>query len=317
MSDAVQMVEIDDDTAGQRIDNVLLRLLKGVPKSRIYRIVRKGEVRLNGGRVKADTRVQAGDQLRIPPIRMADPGAPLRIPAGFLNILDKSIIYEDKRMLIINKPAGLAVHGGSGISSGVIEGLRQLRPEEKALELVHRLDRGTSGCLMIAKRRSHLRRLQAMLQSKSQGEQTTFEKHYLTVVHGQWQKRRQHVDVPIRKDTVNGGERFCIVAADGKAALTEVDVIRQNKTFSLLAVRPITGRTHQIRVHCRHLHHPVVGDDKYGNEVLDQQLKGSFGHDRLMLHAVELFIPPLEPLDKAIRVRAEPDEKMLALMDSI
>ena len=317
MSDSVQIVEIDADSEGQRVDNVLIRLLKGVPKSRIYRIVRKGEVRLNGGRVKADTRVKGGDLLRIPPVRMADPGEPVRMPDRVINILNNSIIYEDNRMLIINKPAGLAVHGGSGISSGVIEGLRQLRPQDKSLELVHRLDRGTSGGLMIAKKRSHLRRLQALLRSKSEGEKTRFEKHYVAIVHGEWPKRRQHVDVPIRKDTLKGGGGVCVVAVDGKPSLTEVDVIRQNKTYSLLAVRPITGRTHQIRVHCRHLKHPVVGDDKYGNELLDRQLKGLLGHDRLMLHAAELRIPGFEKGEKAIHIRAEPDTDMLKFMDSI
>ena len=317
MSDSVQIVEIDADSEGQRVDNVLVRLLKGVPKSRIYRIVRKGEVRLNGGRVKAETRVKGGDRLRIPPVRMADPDEPVRMPDKIIKILSNSIIYEDDRMLIVNKPAGLAVHGGSGITSGVIEGLRQLRPQERSLELVHRLDRGTSGCLMIAKKRSHLRRLQALLRSKSEGENTSFEKHYIAVVHGRWSKRRQHVDLPIRKDTLKDGSGVCIVAADGKPSLTEVDVIRQNESYSLLAVRPITGRTHQIRVHCRHLKHPVVGDDKYGNELLDSQLKMLHGYDRLMLHAAELQIPGFDKGEKAIRVRAEPDEAMLNLINSI
>jgi 23S rRNA pseudouridine955/2504/2580 synthase len=317
MSSSVQMLEIDENSDGQRIDNLLLRILKGVPKSRIYRIVRKGEVRLNGGRVKAETRVKTGDKLRIPPIRTSEPGEPIPIPGGVINSLANSIIYEDDRMLIINKPAGLAVHGGSGVSSGVIEGLRQLRPTDKFLELVHRLDRGTSGCLMIAKKRSQLRRLQDLLRSKSQGDATEFEKHYLAVVHGQWPRRRQHVDVPIRKDTLKSGERVCIVAVDGKPSLTEIEVIRQNKRFSVLAVKPITGRTHQIRVHCRHLHHPVVGDDKYGNEALDVALKQEQGFDRLMLHAAELYIPAMEKGDQPIHVKADPSPEMRKFIDSI
>jgi 23S rRNA pseudouridine955/2504/2580 synthase len=317
MSDSVQVLEIDENSDGQRVDNLLLRILKGVPKSRIYRIVRKGEVRLNGGRVKADTRVKTGDKLRIPPIRTAAPGEPIPISGGVINSLSKSIIYEDDRMLIINKPAGLAVHGGSGVSSGVIEGLRQLRPTDKFLELVHRLDRGTSGCLMIARKRSQLRRLQDLLRTKSQGDATKFEKHYVAVVHGQWPRRRQHVDVPIRKDSLNGGERICIVAADGKPSLTQVEVVRQNQRFSVLAVKPITGRTHQIRVHCRHLHHPVVGDDKYGFDALDSTLKQEQGCDRLMLHASQLYIPAMEKGDKPIHVEAEPGADMRKLMDSI
>jgi len=317
MSNLVQMLEIDDDSDGQRIDNLLLRLLKGVPKSRIYRIVRKGEVRLNGGRVKADTRVKTGDTLRIPPIRTAAPGEAIPIPGGVINTLANSIIYEDDRMLIINKPAGLAVHGGSGINSGVIEGLRQLRPTDKFLELVHRLDRGTSGCLMIARKRSQLKRLQELLRTKSQGGATTFEKHYVAVVHGQWPRRRQHVDVPIRKDTLKSGERICIVAADGKPSLTKVEVVRQNQQFSVLALKPITGRTHQIRVHCRHLHHPVVGDDKYGFDTLDSALKQERGFNRLMLHAAELYIPGMEKGDEPIHVKAEPSPDMRKLIDSI
>ena len=317
MSNSVQMLEIDEDSDGQRVDNLLLRILKGVPKSRIYRIVRKGEVRLNGGRVKADTRVKTGDTLRIPPIRTTAPGEAVPIPGGVINSLANSIIYEDDRMLIINKPAGLAVHGGSGISSGVIEGLRQLRPTDKFLELVHRLDRGTSGCLMIARKRSQLRRLQDLLRTKSQGDATKFEKHYVAVVHGQWPRRRQHVDIPIRKDALNGGERICIVAADGKPSLTKVEVVRQNQQFSVLALKPITGRTHQIRVHCRHLHHPVVGDDKYGFDTLDSTLKQERGFNRLMLHAAELYIPSMEKGDKPIHVKADPSPDMRKLMDSI
>ncbi len=189
----VQLIEIDENASGQRVDNYLLKILKGVPKSRIYRILRKGEVRVNKGRVKASVKLQLGDILRVPPIRTSNEDEIKVAGKWMLETLENAIIYEDKRLLIINKPSGIAVHGGSGISIGVIEAFRQLRPEQKDLELIHRLDRDTSGCLMIAKKRSCLRSIQAMLSNK-----TKLEKHYLAVVHGKWPRRKQHVDAPLR-----------------------------------------------------------------------------------------------------------------------
>lgn len=302
---SVQHVEIDESSEGQRIDNFLLKTLKGVPKSKIYRCMRKGEVRVNGGRIKAQVKLKIGDIVRIPPIRTSE-NEVHRAPDSFLDSLEKSIIYEDKRLIVINKPTGIAVHGGSGINLGVIEGMRQLRSEAKFLELVHRLDRDTSGCLMISKKRSTLKQLQSFLSNK-----TELGKHYLALVHGRWPKRKQHVDLPIRKNTLASGERICIIAADGKPSLTKINVLQQNSDLSLLAVTPVTGRTHQIRVHCKHVGYPIVGDLKYGLEDKDKLLKTN----RLMLHARRLEIPALEAGSKAFVVEAELDSKFLKYMD--
>jgi len=306
---AVRIVEVDAESDGQRIDNFIAKFLKGVPKSRIYRCLRKGEVRVNGGRVKPSSKLVAGDKVRIPPIRISQTETPTA-SSGLLDKLYNSIVYEDDRMLVVNKPCGLAVHGGSGISIGVIEGMRQLRPEEKNLELVHRLDRDTSGCLMISKKSIILKKLQSFLVKKDE-----LEKHYQTIVHGRWSKRKQHVDLPLQKNTLSSGERISRVHADGKQSLTRFSVEQQNESFSLLNVQPITGRTHQIRVHCAHLGHPIVGDPKYGAEQLDQSLKPKPG--RLMLHAAKLIIPPLQPGDKTTVVVADYDERFLKFIDRI
>ena len=306
---AVRIVEVDAESDGQRIDNFIAKFLKGVPKSRIYRCLRKGEVRVNGGRVKPSSKLVAGDKVRIPPIRISQTETPTA-SSGLLDKLYNSIVYEDDRMLVVNKPCGLAVHGGSGISIGVIEGMRQLRPEEKNLELVHRLDRDTSGCLMISKKSSILKKLQSFLVKKDE-----LEKHYQTIVHGRWSKRKQHVDLPLQKNTLSSGERISRVHADGKQSLTRFSVEQQNESFSLLNVQPITGRTHQIRVHCAHLGHPIVGDPKYGAEQLDQSLKPKPG--RLMLHAAKLIIPPLQPGDKTTVVVADYDERFLKFIGRI
>ena len=258
----VQIIEIDENAAGQRVDNYLLKILKGVPKSRIYRILRKGEVRVNKGRVKASAKLQLGDLLRVPPIRTAQEGEPEAAGHWLLKALEDSIIFEDKRLLIINKPSGIAVHGGSGVSIGVIEAFRQLRPEQKGLELIHRLDRDTSGCLMIAKKRSCLRSVQAMLANK-----TKLEKYYLAVVHGKWPRRKQHVDAPLMKNTLKSGERISSVSSEGKSALTKISVLEQSSNFSLLSLQPVTGRTHQLRVHCQHTGYPIVGDENMGTKT--------------------------------------------------
>jgi len=304
---SVQLVEVSEDSDGQRIDNFLLKKLKGVPKSRIYRCMRKGEVRVNGGRVKAQMKLKIGDVVRIPPIRMSE-GTVHRASDSFLDILENSVVYEDKRLIILNKATGMAVHGGSGVNLGVIEGLRQLRSELKFLELVHRLDRDTSGCLMIAKKRSTLKQLQVFLSNK-----TKLGKYYIAIVHGRWPKRKQHVDLPIRKNTIASGERICIVAADGKPSLTKIRVVAQNTDLSLLDVTPVTGRTHQIRVHCKHIGYPIVGDPKYGLEDKDKLIKPG----RLMLHAQRLEIPALEAGDKPFTVEAEPDKLFSDMLKTI
>ena len=306
----VRIVEVDESSEGQRIDNFLIKSVKGVPKSKIYRCIRKGEVRVNGGRVKVSKRLSLGDKVRIPPIRSSEPNT-ARASDRLLNILDHSIIYEDDRILIVNKPAGIAVHGGSGINIGVIEAMRQLRSKAKMLELVHRLDRDTSGCLMIAKKRGYLKQLQRLLNDK-----TKLRKHYLAIVHGRWPRRKQHIDAPLRKNTLASGERISQVSPEGKPSLTEVNVITQNDEFSLLAIRPVTGRTHQIRVHCQHIGYPVVGDVKYGFDEKDKIIRKQ-GLGRLMLHAERLHIPAIEPGDKEIDVQAKIDAQFEKLAESI
>ena len=305
---SVQLLEIEEDFAGQRIDNYLLRLLKGVPKSRIYRIMRKGEVRLNGKRIKPGTRLQAGDRLRIPPVRVSEGNDSNNM--HFEKNVEETILYEDRVMLIINKPAGVAVHGGSGISAGIIESLRYARPQDRHLELVHRLDRGTSGCLMIAKRRSHLKLLQAELQQKKR-----LKKYYQVITHGNWPPRKQHVNVPIARNILRSGERVSRVLPGGKECLTEFRSLARNGEYSVLEAKPITGRTHQIRVHCRYAGFPVVGDDKYGLEDADRKLRHR-GIKRMMLHASRLEIPPLGDYP-AIAVEAPVDSQMQQLADEI
>jgi 23S rRNA pseudouridine955/2504/2580 synthase len=304
----VQVLEIGEEFTGQRVDNYLLRLLKGVPKSRIYRIIRKGEVRVNGKRVKPDKRLQFGDRLRIPPVRVSE--RPDSRNRNLENSIDKTILYENSFMLIVNKPEGVAVHGGSGISAGIIESLRHARPEDRQLELVHRLDRGTSGCLMIARRRSHLKLLQAELQRK-----TSLKKYYQVITHGNWPSRKQHINAPIARNVLRSGERVSRVQMDGKECLTEFRLLARNGQYSVVQAKPVTGRTHQIRVHCRHAGFPVAGDDKYGDEEADGKLKKR-GLRRMMLHASRLEIPALGDCP-AIRVEAPVDRKMQQLMDEI
>ena len=296
---AVQIVEIDEETAGQRVDNFLSRELKGVPRSRIYRLLRRGEVRVNGGRVKPSTRLQTGDKLRLPPVRMATPRKAGAAPRWIEETVRNSIIYEDPRMYVVNKPAGIAVHGGSGISQGLIEVMRKLYPDEKSLELVHRLDRDTSGCLMVARRRSALRELQRALRDRQD-----LHKYYLAVVHGRWPKRKTRVALPLAKNLLQSGERISRVAAEGKPSLTHFEVLATNGEFSLLLAEPVTGRTHQIRVHCAQSGHPVVGDSKYGDLEKNKAAR-KLGYRRMMLHAWRLEIP-VE--DGSVKVEAVLDE---------
>lgn len=308
--DSVRFVEIDQESAGQRLDNYLIRILKGVPRSRIYRIIRKGEVRLNKGRVKPETRLTAGDSLRLPPIRTASRPAPPTLTPRLASILEKSILYEDNVMLIINKPAGLAVHGGSGVNLGLIEALRAARPDAPHLELAHRLDRDTSGCLMIAKRRSYQRRLQAALSQRGR-----IRKVYQAVVHGRWPGRLSRINAPLERNILDNGERVVRVDAGGKQSLTEFRVLFRSGVLSVVEAMPATGRTHQIRAHCRHGGYPVVGDDKYGDREADRRLRRQ-GYGRMMLHAARLEIPALGE-HPAVTVEAPMDEQMQALVDEI
>lgn len=281
-SGQVTYVEAGTGHEGQRIDNFLVTQLKGVPKSHLYRILRKGEIRVNKKRVKPDYRLQVGDVVRVPPIRTASPEQPERIGDRILERINQSILYEDKDLLIINKPAGLAVHGGSGVSYGLIEALRALRPEAPFLELVHRLDRDTSGCLVVAKRRSALRALHEMLREGH------VEKHYLALLKGRIGRKRT-VDVPLLKNVLSSGERVVKVhETEGKAALSVFQPCGHYADATLVDVHLLTGRTHQIRVHAAHIGHPIAGDDKYGDEEYNRTVRERAGLRRLFLHARSL-----------------------------
>ncbi len=281
----VQHVEVDVEHAGQRIDNFLLRRLKGVPKTHIYRLLRKGEVRINKGRCGADYRLKAGDIVRIPPVRTASgQGEKLaaQLDGGQKFIwLEQRILYEDDHFLAINKPAGMATHGGSGISVGLIEALRLIRPHSRYLELVHRLDRDTSGCLLIAKRRSALTALHALLREEG------LDKRYLALLRGAWSGRARSVNVALEKIQHGSGERVVNVSAAGKASHSRFVPQRRFKTCTLAEIRLFTGRTHQARVHAVHIGHPIAGDDKYGDRDFNRIMR-THGVDRLFLHAYSL-----------------------------
>lgn len=300
----VQFVTIDGDEAGQRIDNFLLVRLKGVPKSMIYRIIRKGEVRVNKGRIKPEYKLAAGDSIRIPPVRVAEKEEHAVSPKlEKVSALAECILYEDEHVMLINKPSGTAVHGGSGLSFGVIEGLRALRPEARFLELVHRLDRDTSGVLLIAKKRSALRSLHEQLRLKQ------MQKDYLALVRGQWQSHTKVVQAPLLKNILQSGERVVKVSSEGKPSETRFKVEERFEFATLVKASPVTGRTHQIRVHTLHAGHPIAFDDRYGDRDFDTQL-ASTKLNRLFLHASSLtFIHPSTgekmrieaPMDKTLR----------------
>lgn len=277
---AVQWIEVDAENAGQRIDNFLFSRLKGVPKSHVYRILRTGEVRRNGGRIRAQDRLDAGDTIRVPPIRLAERQSGEAPAVSVRFRVESRILYEDDELLVLNKPAGMAVHGGSGVSFGVIEALRKIRPEARALELVHRLDRDTSGCLLIAKKRAALR----MLHEQFRGDEV--KKIYLALLAGVWTKARWIVEAPLRKNVLQSGERLVKVSREGKPAVTEFKRLKCYAAATLVEAQPITGRTHQIRVHAQHMGHPVAGDERYGDEKADQALRG-LGLRRLFLHSLE------------------------------
>lgn len=301
----VTLMRVDGESAGQRIDNFLLRHLKGVPKSHLYRVLRRGEVRVNKGRVRADYRLQGGDLVRIPPLRAAEPREPGLAPPDQLHRIEHSVLYEDERLLVIDKPAGLAVHGGSGLSYGLIETLRQLRPGAE-LELVHRLDRDTSGCLLVSKRRSTLRNLHELIR---RGE---MEKRYLALILGDLSREQVRVDAPLVKNVLKGGERLVRVdRAEGKPALTLFRRVRRlsfaGGVANLVEAEPVTGRTHQIRVHAAHLGTPLAGDPKYGDFEANRRLKAA-GLSRLFLHASTLSFRT-ESMSRPLRVEAAlPDE---------
>ncbi|MEZ9130431.1 23S rRNA pseudouridine(955/2504/2580) synthase RluC [Vibrio breoganii] len=304
----VQFVDIDSDMAGQRIDNFLRNQLKAIPKSMVYRIVRKGEVRVNKKRVKAEYKLQAGDIVRIPPVTLpATEEAPaLSTKLNKVSELEHCILYEDEHVLILNKPSGTAVHGGSGLKFGAIEALRALRPEARFLELVHRIDRDTSGILLVAKKRSALRHLQAQFREK------TVQKYYFALVMGEWKSSIRKVTAPLLKNEVNSIVR---VNPNGKASETRFKIIEKLNNATLLQASPITGRTHQIRVHTQYVGHPIAWDDRYGDRRFDA-FTGKVGLDRLFLHAANIkFIHP--GTEKEMDISAPMENKLQRAIEGL
>ncbi|MEE1286945.1 MAG: 23S rRNA pseudouridine(955/2504/2580) synthase RluC [Ruminobacter sp.] len=290
--------EINEDVAGGRIDNFLIGILKGVPKSMVYRIIRKGEVRVNKKRIKPEYKLQCGDIVRIPPVRVSQ--APVIAPSAKLTNVQKladSILFENEGVIVINKPARMSVHGGSGVDYGVIEALRSLRPEARYLELAHRLDRETSGCLIIAKKRSALRKLHEQFREK------TMHKQYLALVCGKFPNKIKLVNAPLVKNVLSSGERFVKVDPNnGKPSITDFNIRQvitatnnQEDVVTLIECAPRTGRTHQIRVHLQYKGYPILGDDKYGIRENDEYYSQTYGLERMFLHAEKItFVDPIE-----------------------
>lgn len=290
--DSATWLEVGEEADGQRIDNFLLKVCKGVPKSHVYRILRSGEVRVNKGRIGPEYRLKIGDAVRVPPIRVAEKPVQAAIPAR-----DFTIVFEDEALVVVDKPSGVAVHGGSGVSFGVIEQIRRQRPEARFLELAHRLDRETSGLLILAKKRSALTRLHDMFR------EGTINKRYLALVKGSWKNALQHVRMPLLKYLTVEGERRVSVSDEGKEAHSIVRLVARWENFSLVEVELKTGRTHQIRVHLAHLGFPLAGDDKYGDFSLNRELQKA-GLKRMFLHAGRLsFSHPLTALAISLEAR--------------
>jgi 23S rRNA pseudouridine955/2504/2580 synthase len=308
----VRLVQVDENGAGQRLDNFLLRLLKGVPKTHVYRVIRSGEVRVNKGRAAADTRLEAGDEVRVPPVRTSDSGAERAAAAPPREF---PVILEDDHLIAIDKPAGVAVHGGSGVAFGVIEQLRRARPQARFLELVHRLDKETSGVLLIAKKRSALTALQNQFRARDAG------KTYAALVVGRWPRNSKVIDVPLHKYLTPDGERRVRATDDGRRSITLVRVVRELAAFTLLDVTIKTGRTHQIRVHLAHEGHPIAGDDKYGDFALNRALARGEAvpgrrFERMFLHARRLrFRHPAS--GEALELEAPLPAECTALLDAL
>ena len=307
----VRLLVIDAEQEGQRIDNYLKTQLKGVPKSLIYRILRKGEVRVNKKRIKPEYKLIAGDEVRVPPVRVAEPNELPSAKLSSIQALEAMILFEDDALIVLNKPAGMAVHGGSGLSFGVIEALRSLRPESRFMELVHRLDRDTSGCLLIAKKRSALKSLHEQLRLK------TMRKQYSALVRGQWQAHVKVVNAPLLKNVLQSGERIVRVNPEGKPSETRFHILKRFAEATLVEASPITGRTHQIRVHTAHAGHPIACDDKYGEATFDGKMR-ALGLQRLFLHASRLtFRHPVEQKDMTMEAPLDPHlQALLNKLDS-
>lgn len=313
VSTGVRLVRVPEDRDGQRLDNFLLLQLKGAPRSLVYKLVRSGQVRVNGKRAKAESRLAGGDEVRIPPVKLHEAGEARTPPKGLLDRLAASIVFEDRALLAINKPSGVATHGGSGISFGVIEALRALRPGEP-LELVHRLDRDTSGVLVIAKKRSALLELQALMRGGEDDEGPG--KRYLALLVGRMPNGQLTVEAPLQKSVLQGGERMVRVDPAGKPSTSHFRVLERRGGHSFCEIRIETGRTHQIRVHAAHLGHPVAGDEKYGDREANKRLSEQAGLRRLFLHAASIEFA-LEGGRKPYLINAPLPEDLSAVLDRL
>ena len=309
VSAKVRQVEVGERGAGQRLDNFLGRILVDVPRSHVFRVIRKGEVRINGKRAKPDTRLQASDIVRVPPVRVGDAAPPRRAPPAMVAGVTGAIVFEDPRLMVIDKPAGVAVHGGSGVSFGVIEALRAARPDED-LELAHRLDRETSGVLMVSRKPAVLRILHALLR---EGQ---VEKRYLALVKGKWELGKKRIDVPLRTDIRVSGERTVKADASGKEAASVFKPVQFfGKHATLVEVELETGRTHQIRVHAAHAGYPLAGDEKYGEAEFNEKME-EFGLTRMFLHAHQLsFVWPDSGTEFSVNAPLPPE--LAAVLDKL
>ncbi len=306
----VNFIDVDEGNDGQRLDNFLLSLLKGAPKTLVYRIIRKGEVRINKGRAKADSRLKKGDRVRVPPVRLPEANEVPDVSPALHKILKDSVLYEDDALLAVNKPHGLAVHGGSGVSLGLIEALRKVRPDHSFLELVHRLDRDTSGVILIAKKRKALTALQQMLVDKR-----GISKKYLALVHGHWDPVVSDIRLPLLRTERQSGERIVVVSEEGKSCHTRTRLLSEGKRYSLVEAEPVTGRTHQIRVHCLAQGAAIAGDEKYSDRTEKQRDKDE-GIRRLCLHAWRLsFRHPIS--GERLSIEAKPDGELKSIFRKV
>ncbi len=305
----VRIVTVTARSDGQRLDNFLLRELPGVPKTRLYKALRKGEIRVNKGRAKPGQRLAEGDSVRLPPLHQPARRKPPPVPFYWAERLAGRIVLEDEDLLVIDKPAGLAVHGGSGVNLGLIECLRQVRPQDRELELVHRLDRDTSGLILVARRPRVLKELHAKLRGDG------VEKVYLALVAGRWPRGLSEIDVPLEKQARASGERVVRVSAAGRRSVTRFRVVERFRDATLLEARPLTGRTHQIRVHALHAGHPLVGDVKYQGER-EAALAEKGGLDRLFLHAWRLRFTLGDP-PRAYELEAPLDSELEQFLEML
>lgn len=306
----VQLIRIEAAQKGQRVDNFLMRVLKGVPRSHVYRVIRRGEVRVNKKRCKPETRLEIGDLVRVPPFIGSDQTQIPRPSPGLAQLLRDNVLFEDEQLLIINKPAGIAVHGGSGIRLGLIEAVRQVSDEWARAELAHRLDRDTSGCIVLCKNMRYLNDIQQQLKAK------TVHKHYLALVHGHWPKHLREIDAPLQKNTLSSGERMVRVDPAGKASRTSFRVLEHLPVVSLVEAMPATGRTHQIRVHCEYAGHPIVGDPKYGDDRSKSGLASYPGANKLCLHAWKISFSR-QGGGGLVHAEADPPENLQNLLSQL